>query len=655
MGTISATGHWHLFGLKCRTSKDLLKTQRRQRRHARQDNSRMNKREIFFDVLTKCSSREQAALLIPAFEHADDDERTPLAETLARTGRPEAVQTLIRRWPQIEPKRRRTIARLPNDPHAAIESLLLDADAQLLRQTIDFIRDRGDARLTPLLLPLLETGETDRNGSDPEAAAHHAAGALLLVTVDQLGRCVGRAIDPASFAALDHALARALDSYRSHRCDDVLLAVAIAAGRPGPKLRTILDQSDHPGTVALRRVPQHIEEELVRANLIRWLGVPIMQRPALRRLDSIRTAGQWNDVLATGHLLLSPERRRAMRRYPARRRMLPTVADAVQLDGRAQSNLIDWVRSCGLTTPQRISYLRDLIALPSPLSRMKAVRLLGKLAGAGVSEASEAMRSFTRDGNELVARLAQRTLRHNRAADNPPGNARDADDTALWQRWDVLSPQQRFAAAARLAARDPAAAALVLRTVIATNDRRRTLDGLALIERLGFAKWMRHELFAALKSDDAHIVALAVRVLGRTASARGDEQTAQQLRKMLDHENARVRANAVEALAGNTPEIASLTSVDDNRLRANAVRTMLLDRATSEAASASWREMARDARPLHRISAIWVAARTPRRTMLDDLQRLRSEADEPLPEVRTRAAAALCWVERYGRETNNTS
>lgn len=625
-----------------------------------QDFSLMNTREFFFNVMNALPACEQAALLLPAFEHALERERTPLATMLARTGRPEAVKALVRRWDQIDPTHRPTVARQPDAPLPAIESLALDNDAHVLRGMLAFICDRGDARLMPALLPLLEAETAEVEGSDNEPFPRRAAAALLQVTVAQLGPRGRGVIDSAAFEALDDALGRSLEGYRSHRCEDVLLAVAIVADRAGPTLRAILDQSDHPGTVALRGVPQRIEDELVRANLIRWLGIPIMQRPALRHLEAIRTIGQWNHILAAGHLLLSPARRRMVRRHPAPRRLLPTIAHAVQLNGTAQSNLIDWERSCGLTTPQRIAYLRDLIALTAPLARMKVVRRLGVLADAGVADANDALRAFANDGNAHVARIARRTQRQT-ALDRQ----RAGDAETLQKDWDKLGMQQRLAVMARLATVDPAAVTLILRTAITSTDRRRSLPGLALTERLGLARQMRKEIAGLLQADDAHVTATAVSVLGRAVPRRGDRQLVQQLRAMLDHPDARVRANAIESLAGlrrradtpptiDAPEIAPLLDAEDNRLRANAVRA-LLDHTSDEAAGATWRAMARDARPLHRISAIWVAARTPRSVMRRELRRLTSVQNEPIPEVRTRAGAALRWVEGKRMEASGAS
>lgn len=643
------------FGRKCRTSKDLLLAQRRQPSCSGQDNPLMNAPKIFFDSLAKLPVREQAAVLIPAFEHAQDDELTTLAERLVQTQRPEALAALIRRWDCIDRNRRLVIAQLPSDPRPAIDLLLSTGEPLLRCRAIDFIVDRDDVMLAPVLVDVLVSEDGDTRS--------HAAAAILHLTVNHADPRRSRLTDPRSTAALDHALARSLDQYRSHRSDDVLLAAAIMSRNPGPELQAIFDQSDHPGTVALRGVPQRIEDDLVRVNLILWLGVGIMQRPALRWLDSISTVRHWNDVLAAGHLLGSPERRRAMRRYPKPRRLLPDVAVAVQLDGLSQASLVDWVRACGLTTPHRVDYLRDLIALPSPLARVKVVRSLAQLARAGVVEAIEALRPFTRDGNSSVARLALRTLRD---VGIEARNERMRDADALVQSWPELDRHRRLLAASRLAASDPDEAVRALRMMLKAHVRDHAIAAMTMIARMGFAGRMRDDLVAALESDDAHVAAYAASVLGRAASRDRDEQMIRHLQQMLDHENTRVRANAAEAIADasraltgraiddaveSAVDFVSLTMTDDNRLRANAVRAMLLDDVTRDEANSYWQAMVRDDRPLHRISAIWVAGRTPCGAMLDELHRLASP-DEPLLEVRTRAEVTAKWIERVQQTQN---
>jgi hypothetical protein len=593
----------------------------------------MNALEKKLQFARSLPPRQAVAVLVPAFDHARPDELEGLADVLASTGHPDAWHVLLRRWDQLSTACRAMIAPRHGDCHAAVDSLLngTRADPSTIANVIDFICRRGDASLADRLAAIV-------NGLDSNLQ-RLAADALAQLIAVHCGRSGLRSCDSFAMTKLDSALTNALDGYRVHRCDSVALAAAMLAFRAGPTLRAILRQPDHPGVIAMRTVPSHIEDDLVRASMIRWLACPIMQRPALRWLGSVRTTGQWSEVLHHGHLMLAPERRRMIRRQPNGHTLLPDAAVAVRMSHHAQSNLIDFVRSCGLTTPRRLRYLRDLIALPSPLARLKLARSAGELLAAGADEAATILRQLARDRDPGVARLAARIINHNTPRLSPNDAA-----TELFKAWSELSHPQRMAIASRLAANDHSVLIGVLRAILYSDDRSRSLDALRLVERLKLTEPMASDLLLASRSLDPRIAASAVSVLGR-CQWRSNETFASRLRETINHENARVRANAVEALAQPSVsaalacdfDLTEWSNADENRIRANAIRGMVMREQPT--AIDCWRTMLRDERPLHRISAIWVAERTPREGMTQHLSML--AATEPLPEIRTRARSAI--------------
>ena len=114
------------------------------------------------------------------------------------------------------------------------------------------------------------------------------------------------------------------------------------------------------------------------------------------------------------------------------------------------------------------------------------------------------------------------------------------------------------------------------------------------------------------------------------------------LRDGLEHPDARVRANAVEAMmrtagAETIDLLTPITASGENRARANAVRAMLSARPGE--GLVRLQEMLADANPLHRISGIWVAGRARVTPVAGALHRL--AAHDRLRPVRLRAGAPV--------------
>ena len=134
----------------------------------------------------------------------------------------------------------------------------------------------------------------------------------------------------------------------------------------------------------------------------------------------------------------------------------------------------------------------------------------------------------------------------------------------------------------------------------------------------------------------------------------GSTRCIEALRAALLHPDARVQANAVEALvkrgASETADLISfITDSRHNRSRANAIVAMYrVDRNEGEY---RLREMLGDENPMHRVSALW-AVRRARVTNLIEVVQCISEQDELRP-VRRRAGETLRMLR--GRPMISTS
>jgi hypothetical protein len=342
----------------------------------------------------------------------------------------------------------------------------------------------------------------------------------------------------------------------------------------------------------------------------------------------------------------------------------PPIETAVALPPRAQTHLPEFVRMLDLSAARRTGILADMIALPSPIARGKAVVALShEPAG----RALPALQPFCFDSDGGVARLAARAVI---GAPGPgPGTPDQERLTALTRRGHAsvrrrarvrlaridldryfehqadLGDDQRLACALGFLRGDRggfiAACARALREGARAGDA--ALPVVLLARRLDLVVDLEDALIDAAASPSPRLASAALAALARGHSAR-------RLRTLLagvHHEDDRVRANAVDALRCDrtievTAAIRPLVGGDRNRSRGSAVRTLLA--ADPREGLRELRAMLDDERPLHRVTGIWVARRERVGAVRGDLIRLVREGGPP--EVRTRARAALRLMER---------
>jgi hypothetical protein len=220
-----------------------------------------------------------------------------------------------------------------------------------------------------------------------------------------------------------------------------------------------------------------------------------------------------------------------------------------------------------------------------------------------------------------------------------------ADANAFGARWSRLSAADRIVAARQLRERNLSALVTVLGELIADDDVVRKREVITLARRLRLVDRLLPAVAVEVKSDD---VKLASTALGALRVARSDGANAKlrraAIRFGLHHRDARVRANAIEAMSDDDrldaeAHIATLAYSDENRPRGNAVLSMCDEGAGVPAL----RVMLRDTRPLHRVSAIWVASRRRVRGVGDLLTSI--VRDDPTEAIRNRATEALRLIE----------
>ncbi len=599
----------------------------------------------------RSAASEAARILLAALEHADDVERDALAIAAVATGKVEAVAAVVARIHEMGSDVMRAVGDSP-----ALDDGLTAAIRTGKRRTIwnaiEVMETCVHTRLLGMLTSLLN--------SSIEGAADRAGRALLnIVTlhVGEHGRCPVPAQDA---AAIDAAVAAALEAFPEHRSRTALLAAAIVSSKPGPQLAALLQDSAAPPAMAVRAVVRDLHEPLVLRNLFNWLDGGLLGGPVQRALHTLSAPKQFDDLLVRGHMLRSPARRRAMRRADRPRRCVPTIAIAAQVTGESQRWLPEYAGALGLPGAVRIEFLRDAALLPNALARLQAVRDLAALASTDET-AAEALDTFCCDRDPGIARLATlERLTTNRASEEAASFSDDLHarlmatgrmDGAVaaqlafvrttldgyFQCWLDLEEQQRLALAHRMLARSSEQFTRRLRDRIAIGGREERLAAIALSRRLRIVDEVLDAIIIQSNSADPRIASAAVACMGQSRDPKRLEAACSAMR----HPNARVRANAIEVLATlNEPTLLELISpmmrARENRVRANAIRAVI--ERKPDRAEPNLRSMLRDANPLHRVSGLWVARCSRVSSVLDELSAM--AITDPLPPLRERAAAA---------------
>lgn len=576
-----------------------------------------------------------AALCAAALPRAEPHERPPLFEAALAGRDPGSHAAAIAVLHQLGSTALRAAVEVRADLRPALERL---AGPQAILNGIAVARARGDSALLEPLVGWL--------GHDSPDVSRRAAEALLAIVTANAGLDGRRSLAPAISRRLDEAVAAAIAGPQSRHLDAVAVAGALLSSRPGPRMAAVLADPDH--ALLLRRAAGRIDREVVRRNLLRWLTIDPLGRSAARRLNQVEGRRRYAELLDAGHLLLTPARRRAVRLADRPARCLPDPATAATLPDRAQAHLVRLARALG---PRHRKPLEDCLDLPCATARILAA--VEMCADGGASGrlclsndepiawlgCDRVLRRCGRRDEALIDRLeaGPHRLLARRAA--VAASRRGVDE--FLARWPTLRRQERVATALHLVGRDRAGLVARLEAFLVSGGRDAQLAAIGIARRLRVVADLETALVGCLAGADRHVASAAVMAL-----ADGDATQSQRvgaLRRALDHDDARVAANAVEALA--RIDAATIDDRDDllasreNRVRANAVRARVRRQPLSECLPA----MLADPDPRHRVSAVWVAARSRAPHVRRDLGRL-ARADRFL-EIRTRAEAALRWLQ----------
>ncbi|MEO1534718.1 MAG: hypothetical protein AAFS11_04040, partial [Planctomycetota bacterium] len=350
-------------------------------------------------------------------------------------------------------------------------------------------------------------------------------------------------------AAFERALAAVLDAASGigtngdRRILGVALSMltpAVLAGRYGRFAETWLDDAPETLQLRLRSALRALAGPQGAARALELIVRPSLRRASAERIGAAVDQAERVSLLNKAHLARRPLRRSALR---ARLEATTRVSVSSYIESHARS-LSGWVDALSVAPQQRTALLEPLLAHPNSDARLAAV--IRPAPSLGFDQAL--------DASEPVAHAAALRL--------ALPTRRDPEAGLVEQRVRSTLQRSPHASVRRLAGRmttreDAAPLALVALRHALARDRSAVVSELAdritredplafaLAARLGLADELLGPLSDAMRSGSPRSVASAARTL---ASAR-DPRAEKMLSVCATHDDARVRANAIESAA----------------------------------------------------------------------------------------------------------
>lgn len=585
----------------------------------------------------------------------------PIVEALLERRRMPAATALIEHAHRLAPPQRRKIADAARDLTPAIRRAAAATRSPAAENALDLIEQTPLPSLAYLVTGVLRHGDAERRAA--------AARALLALT----RRCCDQTapehrLSPPDAAHVVAAVAESVTHYAQHREPGAIRAWVLLSSRRIPALEQVLADPDHPATRELGQVLYAAATPIARRALLPMLGSPAVGGKAAAGLRRAAAKGQWEDVLKAGPALRRPEVAAAVGRLEQTARLWPDEASIHRLSAPAQRALPDWACSMPAGPATVMDRLSRLRRLPDDAARTAALRRLIRLAEHPDQRdaAHEAIARFGEDANERLALIAVRHVMRARPTDLPRHLARWCNSPhrpvaaaaearlasigfqRLWDGWSSLPIERRLALGRVLIKIDPAFHA-TLAERLSSKQISTVQRALSIIATLGQGAFFLDEAVRLAASSQPRVAATAVSALGTA----GGDRAARALIAALDHKDARVRANAVEALA--RPAFAEnararealgrfrqMTRDQANRPRANAIHAVLRLVGDDRDAAAELDRMLEDNRPEHRLSALWLvesealvdrAARLAEMAVADRDQRVQARARRAFEHV----------------------
>lgn len=504
-------------------------------------------------------------------------------------------------------------------------------------------------------------------------------------------------------------IAAAVRGFSNHRKRGVMLAAIVFLDpvriRGGCDLARWFTRPDPESLGALKGALRWGAPAVVRERAWEWLWREDLTLPAASRLSTATTLEEHERVLSRWHLVARPSRCEALSgveiKNISKRRggsvvgiggaressVLPTGAQICQLSAGARRGVVTFAVCCGGRSPAKRAAAIHLLADSEAMVRHAAAR----------SWPRRGLEDWCFDADERVARtaMARWSLGGTRGSTLRSGSGTEEANAQVlttlmhlsrskhatvraWSEQDLdalgsaWSPGLWETLRMRMEMRENPLTLIagVSETLKSGSDEER-VRVLAMSRRLGILRQIEAELCGVVRGSDGKAGVEAHRAAAMAVAALaecGTEMSRSVIMGALRHHDSRVRANAVEAMTRrsrrDSRRVASsmieLKKDAHHRVRANAIRSFIVDGSDEANAATELAAMLNDERAAHRLAGAWLAGRvlagSSRGAFGRDWQVLSASVRElSLADadhaVRARAADSLGRIERAARVT----
>ncbi len=626
----------------------------------------MVKLKRIYEYLQALGDASVDRAIAQALPTADPATLGPMALILLQRRQTDGGLAIVENYHRLPPAVRQTVLQHAPELTRALRIAMGNHKTAGPANAIHIIRRSASVRLAYLIADQLRHGQDELK----DESAH----CLLEMARRTAGDADGQNApsgEPVEVAFVSSAVQEAIKFYAQHQRRDVLLAMF---SLPLPGVTKLLASVGgmgttwtHPVGVLLTRS----DTPAVRRALLPALSVQALHPFALDGIGLALDTGQIAHAVSRWHLLLLKRYRNPIKRIKNAERFVPGRDDDQKPDKQQNRpgspsgslpgvtpGLAAWLAELPMERPTLTRHLGALAFAADPATRLAALRRLLALADKDdpQSQVHHAIAGFCTDKRPELVRIAvthlirwgypdiTKVLAH--LINSPdPGIQKIAGKRLvpvafprLWESWPRLNRAQRLAAGRALIKIDPGFHA-ALHDKLATLDVSNKTRALSIIGELNQGLLLQDTLFRLCRDSDPKVVSAAVKALGSADPAKALPV----IEAALQHEDARVRANAVEALAQldagrHADVLASMTTEHEaNRARANAIQALMQMRA-GEALQALSR-MLGDPRAEHRASALWLVETMGIAEVAREVAEM--SISEPDPKVRKKASAVI--------------
>lgn len=580
-------------------------------------------------LLEKRKNRAADAALAEALPDLDPAPQAEALRIIAQRGHPGTLATIAARFSKYEPAIQSMLLNQIGDLSGGIRVAVGSEEVEARCAAVEFLRRSQDPKLAYLLTGVLR-------GTCPKTRGL-AAQALAELAERSRKRAPDQHPPTERIDYLAEALSDAIRCWESHLQPAVLRAAMLCAHRTEDAFLSKLAEPRTNIDVAIGSILSRGFDPQLAGFTMRALAMPRIRGHAAKVIEQatdpkfLRAVGESQWLLADPHV----------RQGVGRVRKLTWTDDAIailaQVGKQAALGLIRLIAASGINNHRKAEILRAVLESDDQARQSGALwALVDDMSQAG----AVALDRIATTSESPLAPIAARELQRRGISIPPQSKPSKGGGSDAWSRvWDGLDLDASDRTSVSRDLRERAADLL--------EPLKKKLDATIPMERiraLRIARWMRlakqvdTQVYRLANDPDPMVRGTAIALLAHLPGP----VSLRILRRAIEDADNRVQANAVEALALLDEKecrrwVGPKLTSEHGRVKGNAVQALL--RLEMREAGDALLEMLNDPARGHRISGLWVVERLRLKTVVQRVERLSREDDDP--QVRRRAGRVL--------------